>query len=199
MLIHGKNYTEVKDRIPELLTKYPNGSIITSVFWHSEDFNRVCVRATIEIPTEGSNNIVFTGLAYEERVGGDREVNATSWVENAETSAIGRALANMNIGVNGVRPSAEEMQKVERMGKAEKLPWDDIEPPVPTPAPITSTKPSMEFVLMESRVRKAEDLPDLKRIWGEIQPGLKDITPAEKKKITQIKDERKDQLKGEEE
>jgi hypothetical protein len=77
------------------------------------------------------------------------------------------------------------MQKVERMSKAEKLPWDDIEPP---------TKPSMEYTLMEDRVRKAKDLADLKRIWAEIAPALKDIRSNEKKRITEIKDERKTQL-----
>jgi len=111
MKIHGKEYTEVKDRIPLLLEKYPRASIKTDVRWNSPDFDRVVIQATVETG-EGS---VFTGFAYEERVEGATQVNATSWVENAETSAIGRALANMNIGVNGARPSAEEMQKVERM------------------------------------------------------------------------------------
>jgi hypothetical protein len=190
MKIHGKEYTEVKDRIPLLLESHPDAQIETSIVWHKEDFSGVCVRAVVTVGS-GEGVRVFTGLAYEERVGGDREVNATSWVENAETSAIGRALANMNIGVNGTRPSAEEMQKVERMSKAEKLPWDDIEPPITGSATI---KPSMEYTLMEDRVRKAKDLADLKRIWAEISPALKDIRPNEKKRITEIKDERKTQL-----
>jgi len=112
MKIHGKEYTEVKDRIPLLLEKYPKASIQTRIQWNSEDFGKVAIQAIIETG-EGAT---FTGFAYEERVEGSTQVNSTSWVENAETSAIGRALANMNIGVGGQRPSAEEMQKVERMG-----------------------------------------------------------------------------------
>lgn len=54
-----------------------------------------------------------TGYAYEEKT--DRGVNATSHVENCETSALGRALANW-IYQAGKRPSREEMGKVERMG-----------------------------------------------------------------------------------
>jgi len=55
------------------------------------------------------------GHAYEEKT--DRGVNATSHVENCETSAIGRALANWTYQA-GKRPSREEMQKVDRMGGA---------------------------------------------------------------------------------
>jgi hypothetical protein len=118
MKIHGKEYTEVKDRIPLLLEKYPQASIRTEVYWHNADFSAVCMKATIICGNDDLGVSTFTGFSYEERTSGvSAEVNATSWVENSETSAIGRALANMNIGVNGVRPSAEEMQKVERMTK----------------------------------------------------------------------------------
>jgi hypothetical protein len=51
-----------------------------------------------------------TGLAEEKIT--DRGVNATSALENCETSAIGRALANANYAAKGKRPSREEMTKV---------------------------------------------------------------------------------------
>jgi hypothetical protein len=108
--IHGKEYTEVKDRIPILLERFPESSIQTEVVWNAPDFSAVVMKATVKVGER-----VFTGFSYEERTQKPTEVNATSWVENCETSAIGRALANMNIGVNGTRPSAEEMKKVERM------------------------------------------------------------------------------------
>jgi hypothetical protein len=106
----GKEYTEVKDRIVEFLASYPNGSIHTIVEWHSPDFSAVCVKATVH-PAWIDEEYYFTGLAYEEKGKG---VNEDAWVENCETSAVGRALANMNIGVQttGQRPSAEEMKKV---------------------------------------------------------------------------------------
>jgi hypothetical protein len=59
---------------------------------------------------------VATG--YAEEIKTDRGVNATSFVENCETSAIGRAIANcpLQAPASGPRPSRNEMQKVERLG-----------------------------------------------------------------------------------
>jgi hypothetical protein len=111
----GKEYTEVKDRIASFLKDYPPGMIQTTVDWHSEDFSAVCIKAFI-YPDKADQTYLFTGLAYEERVTTD-QVNRDAWVENCETSAIGRALANMNIGVNFARPSAEEMKKVTKREK----------------------------------------------------------------------------------
>jgi hypothetical protein len=58
---------------------------------------------------------VATG--YAEEIKSDRGVNATSFVENCETSAIGRAIANCPLQApsSGPRPSRNEMQKVERL------------------------------------------------------------------------------------
>ena len=119
MNFHGKEYTEVKDRIVELLRRFPDAMIETQVIWNSADFTAVTIGATV-YPDKAQEGYYFTGIAYEERGQG---VNSDAWVENCETSAIGRALANMNIGVNGTRPSAEEMKKVQ------KKPAPDVAPP----------------------------------------------------------------------
>lgn len=170
MKIHGKEYTEVKDRIPLLLEKYPGASIETDILWHAPDFNAVCIKATVRTP-----DTIFTGLAYEERVGGDKEVNATSWVENAETSAIGRALANMNIGVSQARPSAEEMQKVERMKPSGHL--DEL-------------KMSLGYAVDAKRL---DTLEDWKKINAE---KLAKLTEPEKKILRGIYHEAETKLKG---
>ena len=177
MKIHGKEYTEVKDRIPVLFEQHPEASIETFVLWHSEDFAAVCIRAVVMV---GERN--FSGLAYEERVGGvSNEVNASSWVENAETSAIGRALANMNIGVQGARPSAEEMQKVERMKKA----------PPKFSENFTMLQNSLDDVLTGPK-----NLEDLKEWWKQYADIVKDLPENEKNIITKLKDERKKEMQN---
>lgn len=123
MEIHGKEYTEVKDRIRQFLLKYPNGKITSEVSWRSENCHAVMFRAFV-YPEWDKPDYFFTGFAYEERSKIESQVNSDAWVENCETSAIGRALANMDIGVNTARPSAEEMKKV---NKNKKEPVDDIE------------------------------------------------------------------------
>jgi len=57
---------------------------------------------------------VPTATGYAHEIRSDRGVNATSFVENCETSAIGRALANCGYATHGKRPSREEMSKVSR-------------------------------------------------------------------------------------
>jgi hypothetical protein len=157
MIIHGKDYTEVRDRIPQFLASYPEGSILTEVFWHSADFDKVCIMATVKTKEVGGQ--MFTGLAYEERDNNVNQVNGTSWVENCETSAIGRALANMNIGVTQNRPSAEEMRKVERMKEQPKTTpegkkdiFDDSELKKKAIQAINKCKTVEELAKVETRV-----------------------------------------------
>lgn len=116
--IHGKEYAEVKDRIQEFRTRHPDWSIITDIPYRAEDFRWCVFRAIVRSKDDTQ---AFFGWAYEERTDDKSEVNFTAWVENCETSAIGRALANMGIQISDQRPSAEEMDKVQRM-KGETTP-----------------------------------------------------------------------------
>jgi hypothetical protein len=61
-----------------------------------------------------NSETVPTATGYAQEIRSDRGVNSTSFVENCETSAIGRALANCGYATHGKRPSREEMSKVSR-------------------------------------------------------------------------------------
>jgi hypothetical protein len=76
----------------------------------------VCVFYAQLYAHKEDTNPISTG--YAEEVKTDRGVNATSFVENCETSAIGRAISNCPIQSqgNGPRPSRQEMEKVARLG-----------------------------------------------------------------------------------
>jgi len=90
---------------------FPEGRIITTLLDSSG--TRFIVRAAIY---KGTEDIIWTTGLAEETVQG-RGVNATSALENCETSAIGRALANAGYATKGKRASREEMSKV-AAGKA---------------------------------------------------------------------------------
>lgn len=109
------SYEEVKDRIRRFLDDYPDGRITTTLDRISDDGKTVFFRALIYKNNEEQekNLPLATGYAFEKE--GSNPVNRTSHVENCETSAIGRALANMNFIKGNSRPSAEEMGKVIRM------------------------------------------------------------------------------------
>lgn len=101
-----EDYETVEERLVKFWADNKDGRIITTLLDLSG--SRFIVRAEIY---RGSDSPVWaTGLA-EETVQG-RGVNATSALENCETSAIGRALANAGYATKGKRASREEMSKV---------------------------------------------------------------------------------------
>jgi hypothetical protein len=101
------DYETVEERLVKFWKDYPDGQIHTKVLEHTS--SRFIVEASI-YRTEADLRPWTTGLA-EETVQG-RGVNATSALENCETSAIGRALANAGYATKGKRASREEMSKV---------------------------------------------------------------------------------------
>jgi hypothetical protein len=101
------DYETVEERLIKFWKDHPDGLIHTELL--ESQSARFIVKASI-FRTEADLRPWTTGLA-EETVQG-RGVNATSALENCETSAIGRALANANYATKGKRASREEMGKV---------------------------------------------------------------------------------------
>ena len=98
------DYEPVEKRITDFWVKYPNGRIHTVIV--SLDEKQVIVRA--EVFTEREDHRPVTVDHAQEKVGGSG-MTANSWLEIACTSAIGRALADLDFAKKGKRPSREEM------------------------------------------------------------------------------------------
>ena len=110
-----EDYETVEERLVKFWKDNPEGRILTTLLEVSA--SRFIVRAEVY---RGSDSPIWaTGLA-EETVQG-RGVNATSALENCETSAIGRALANAGYATKGKRASREEMTKVKVKADTEAL------------------------------------------------------------------------------
>jgi len=103
------DYQTVEERLSDYWSKCEDGRVDTEVIYHSP--TQFIVKASI-YRTYLDTVPWATGLA-EETVSA-KGVNSTSALENAETSAIGRALANAGFAPKGKRASAEEMSKVNR-------------------------------------------------------------------------------------
>jgi predicted GNAT family acetyltransferase len=107
------NYETVEERLKVFWKDNPNANINTEVVHITDDGTCVTIKATIYIFQQDESIVaVSTGIAQETK-GQGGFANKDAWVENCETSAIGRALANWKYqGSNKARPSREEMSKV---------------------------------------------------------------------------------------
>lgn len=106
--IKGKQYVLVADRVLYFNEIYTDGSIRTKIL-SDFDSDRIIVKATVCPNMSSEKPRIFVGHAQE--VVGDGYINKTSALENAETSAVGRALAMMGIGVIESIASVDEIHK----------------------------------------------------------------------------------------
>ena len=96
--VKGKNYVMVPQRVKAFRQIIPGGFITTDILSNE---NGVCVmRARVGYYKEDGTEIVLsTGYAYEKETNG--YINKTSYIENCETSAVGRALGFVGLGIDG--------------------------------------------------------------------------------------------------
>jgi len=104
--IKGKEYAEVNQRIKAFRMVYPEGTIETAIVKCTDG---ICImRAEVMIKEENSIRVLGTGTAYEKE--NSSFINKTSYIENCETSAVGRALGMAGFGIDTSVASAEEVE-----------------------------------------------------------------------------------------
>lgn len=104
--IKGKEYAEVNTRVLAFRELEPEGSIETEIL--SCDGGVVVMQATIK---NGEGKVLASGTAYEKEA--STFINKTSYIENCETSAVGRALGFIGLGIDTSIASAEEVQNAQ--------------------------------------------------------------------------------------
>ena len=117
--IKGKDYAEVNQRIKAFRMVYPTG-FIKSYLISNE--NGICIfRAEVGVYDEAGNCFVLgVGTAYEKE--GSSFINKTSYIENCETSAVGRALGMAGFGIDTSVASYEEVKTaIANQGKKEEI------------------------------------------------------------------------------
>lgn len=123
--IKGKLYATVNTRISAFHVMYPNGRIQTEILGDPKEhvFIKAKVTPNVEFPER-----YFDGHSQAKWVG---NINAMAALENAETSAVGRALGFLNIGIEDGVCSAEELNKATPPAKAK----DMFAPSTPSSSP----------------------------------------------------------------
>jgi len=169
------DYEPVEVRLEKFIKDYPSFRIATEL--EVVEASRYIVKAYLY---KDSSDSVAWATGYAEETVSSRGVNQTSALENCETSAIGRALANAGYAPKGKRPSREEMSKVVAK-KPEKPAVQDVVPEQDywtTPvneymkvvdAPVTLEK-AMENVAAIMGTAEAAEVPQCKHgsmVWKE--------------------------------
>lgn len=100
--VKGKGYSMVNSRVQAFRKLCPEGSIVTDIISMTEDM--VVMKATV---SDETGRVLATGTAFEMKA--SSFINKTSYIENCETSAVGRALGMLGIGSEENMASAEEL------------------------------------------------------------------------------------------
>lgn len=158
------DYETVETRLAKFIADYPDFRIDTEL--ESLADNRFIVKAYLY--RTFADAVAFSTGYAEEKVT-DRGVNSTSALENCETSAIGRALANAGYASKGKRPSREEMAKV---NKASSNDWESFvsERPKekPEPAPLEA---SVDILAAALGAEIVEEIPKCKHAEMRLKEG----------------------------
>lgn len=184
--IRGKEYAEVKERIKAFRQLFPEGFIHTKIADLKEGF--VVITAEVGYYEKDANGylterILGTGTAYEREKG---SINGTSFIENCETSAIGRAMGMIGIGIDTAIASADEMAQahaseeeravVEEIKKAEVATIDDMKVKVLTQKLVEANIP-MEKVFKLYKVNSLAELTTKK--WQNAMDNIDKIKQIE--------------------
>lgn len=121
--IKGKEYVEVNERVKHFIANYEGWSIETELLSNE---GGVCVFKAI---VKDDNGVIkATGHAYERE--DSTYINKTSYIENCETSAVGRALGFLGIGIDTSIASSDEVQNAinnqEPKPSSNKLDFDEL-------------------------------------------------------------------------
>lgn len=125
--IKGKEYVPVNERLKEFRRLFPAYSLLTELVNVTEQ--TALVKAVIR---DDKDRIIAEGTAHERADQKGSLVNSTSHVENAETSAWGRALGNLGIGIDASVATADEVANaVANQGRPRRPAKADEPDPLP--------------------------------------------------------------------
>ena len=147
--IKGNEYILVKDRVLYFNENYPNGKIETELLSEINS-EMVVMKATIT-PDVDNPTRIFTG--FSQATWGDGYINKTAAMENCETSAVGRALGMMGIGVIDSIASADEINKAQTQPKYTPKKTSDVQRPIIGIGKITSQE-KLGFLTKVEKMKK---------------------------------------------
>lgn len=170
--LKGKDYAEVNQRIKAFRMVHPNGAITTDII--NFENGVVTMKATIY---DDDARVIGTGTAQEKE--GSSFINKTSFIENCETSAVGRALGMCGFGIDISVASYEEVANaIENQNNEEKPDKVHIDALLET----AKTKGvTVDRLLKKYGIEKIEDIT--MKQYTECATGLNKMPDATKSEI----------------
>ena len=161
--IKGKEYAEVNQRVKAFRTLYPEGFITTEIL--CREGGLCIIKATVGYYADGKSVILATGTAYEKE--GSSQINRTSYIENCETSAVGRALGMAGFGIDTSIASADEMTNaLLQQNTSDVQKTVQAAPPQPATPKEPSKQPSRADQLAELERMLTETNTDRQKFFG---------------------------------
>ena len=147
--IHGKQYKTVAYRVNEFRTQYPDYTVSTELVEANDTL--VVMKASI---SNEQGRLLATGFAEEVRAAS--KINRTSALENAETSAIGRALAALGLAGTEYASADEVANAIKQQNDGEFLEF------------MATVRENFDWVMYAKEAIANEDWQSLAGIWGDI-------------------------------
>ena len=172
--IKGKEYAEVNQRIKAFRMVYPEGTIKTRILSNE---NGVCIfEASVYSNADTEHgSLLGTGHAYEKE--SSSFINKTSYIENCETSAVGRALGMCGFGIDVSVASAEEVQNaINNQNKQE-----EIKDGIITPAHVSALRKRIEAAAVKGKVLEESALCSMFKVAK-----LEDLKFSQLNKINEL-------------
>ena len=170
--IKGKDYITVNERLKEFRNNFKDYSLTTEIIELGQD--NCTMKATI---TDDKGVVRATGFARE--VIAKSPINKFAFVENCETSAIGRALGNFGIGIDTAICTADELlmkmaqeqpektraEKAAETRAKNKATKEEVEAGARKAIEYISTKPDNSIEIYSDDYNKLEKMENLLREW----------------------------------
>ncbi len=173
-------YIPVAERVEKFYGRFPDGRVVTHIIEHDADSGFILMRAEV-FRTPDDAQPAATGHAFEVR--GESYVNKTSYIENCETGAVGRALALLGFEVKRGIASREEFEKAARMQPSDKGAARQAPPPV------EEDGTTLDADILQSAGELGYDAAKVRK-WVnqkyEVTGGLESLTAQDKREVLKV-------------
>lgn len=162
--IHGKDYMTVAERLNLISAEHKDYELTTEVIQLSD--TACCIRATLKL-----GNRIFNGLAYEEKQ--NSHINKTSYVENCETSAWGRAMAAAGYAGTEIASAEEVVNAVKN--QPQKTEYKKADKPKDKADDVANAKKTIHDLLKNHTSEQKKDMLKRATYWDKTDSYCDDI------------------------